>query len=356
MRLKLPNAKALRLLILVAPLVGLWILHLATGFGLRDVRALGRYLHHRRGPAVTISPGPGSPASLTDFLPLGGDSLLVVREGGLFVLEAGSLRALGASQGVLRLFPARTEGPHWAAGTYHRVLAWDGVRGPQHVLSVGGAVWAVLGAQDRLVLGIEGKEPGSGLARGYRRTEAGFYDPEGPAIPIALDRWSSFDLSPDGRHILANLPDGKGVAVWSLENGQRLALWPAERSARILCFLEDGRVLFDQGPILKSLDAAYADARNRLVVAWVGADMAPETVLNDFAVVLSATQWPDRRRLAFSDMEGLVRVVDLGSQPRLLATFAPKGRGIPWRLRPLEKRLWVLLKGEDVRIDGFEVP
>ena len=55
-------------------------------------------------------------------------------------------------------------------------------------------------------------------------------------------------------------------------------------------------------------------------------------------------------------MEGLVRVVDLGPQPRLLATFAPKGRGIPWRLRPEGKRLWVLLKGEDARIEGFEVP
>lgn len=356
MRLKLPNAKVMRLLILVVPLAGLGVLHLATGFGLRDVRALGRYLHHRRGAAVTFSPGAGSPASLTDFLPLGGDSLLVVREGGLFAGEEGSIRALGASQGLLRLFPAEATGPHWAAGTYHRVLALNGEQGPQHVLSVGGAVWEVRGGPDRLVIGVEGADLGTGVVRGYRRTGAGFYDPEGPAIPVALDRWSTFDLSPDGRHILANLPDGKGVAVWSLEDGQRLARWPTERAARILCFLEEGRVLFDQGPRLKGLDAAYADARNRLVVAWVGAVSEPQGVLENFATVLSSGCWPDRRRLAFSDMEGLVRVVDLGPQPRLLATFAPKGRGIPWRLRPQGKRLWVLLKGEETRIQGFEVP
>jgi len=356
MRLKLPNAKVVRLLILVAPMAGLWGLYLGTGFGLRDVRALGRYLHHRRAPAVTISPGPGSPASFTDFLPLGGDSLLVVREGGLFAREAGSLRALGASQGVLRLFPGEGAGPHWAAGTYHRVMVLNGEQGPQHALSVGGAVWEVQGGPDCLVVGIEGTDPGTGVAQCYRRTGAGFYDSEGPAIPIALDRWSTFDLSPDGRHLLANLPDGKGVAVWSLEDGQRLALWPTERSARILRFLEDGRVLFDLGPLLRGLDAAYADARNRLVVAWVGAATEPQGVLENFATVLSSACWPGQRRMAFSDMEGLVRVVALGPQPRLVATFAPKGRGIPWRLRADGKRLWVLLKGEEARIEGFEVP
>lgn len=356
MRLNLRKSKVVRLLILVSPVVGLLGLHLATGFGLRDVWALGRYLRYREDAAVRVWQGPESQGKLTDFLPLSGDSLLVLREGGLCIAEAGTLRALGDSQGILRFFPGEAGGLHWAAGTYHRVLAWDGVRGMQHSLSVGGAVWGVRGDRERPIVAIEGSDPGEGVVRCFRRTDAGFYDPEGSAIPIALDRWSAFDLSPNGQRILANLPNGKGVAVWSLGDGVRLAAWPTERSARILCFLDDDRVLFDQGPKLKGLDAAYADIRNRLVMARVGGATAPEGILENFAAVLSCAQWPDRRRLAFSDMEGQVRVVELAPQPRLAATFAPKGRGIPWRLRPEGKRLWVLLKGDGYRLEGFDVP
>jgi len=129
MRLKLPNAKVLRLLILGAPLVGLWVLHLATGFGLRDVQALGRYLHHRRDAAVTISPGPESLASLTDFLPLGGDSLLVVREGGAVRRREGEHSRLGGFSRSVAPVPGRSRraplgrrhlppchGPEWGTG------------------------------------------------------------------------------------------------------------------------------------------------------------------------------------------------------------------------------------------------
>jgi len=356
MRLNLRESKVVRLLILGVPLLGLLGLHLATGFGLRDVRALGRYLRYRKGATVSVWQGPESQGKLTDFLPLGGDSLLVLREGGLCIAEAGALRALGDSQGVLRFFPSEAGGPHWAAGTYHRVLAWDGARGMQHSLSVGGAVWGVRGDRERPIVAIEGSDSGAGVVRGFRRTDVGFYDPEGPAIPIALDRWSAFDLSPNGQRILANLPNGKGVAVWSLSDGQRLATWPTERSARILCFLDDDRVLFDQGPALKGLDAAYADARNRLMMARVGVSTTPEGIFENFAAVLSSAQWPDRRRLVFSDMEGQVRVVELAPQPRLAATFAPKGRGIPWRLRSEGRRLWVLLKGGENRLEGYDMP
>ncbi len=356
MRLNLRNSKVVRVLILVAPVLGLLVLHLATDFGLRDVRALGRYFRYRKDASVRIWQGPESQGKLTDFLPMGGDSLLVLREGGLCVAEAGALRALGDSQGVLRFFPMAAGGPHWAAGTYHRVLAWDGARGMQHSLSVEGAVWGVRGDRERPIVAIEGADPGAGVVRCFRRTGAGSYDLEGPTIPITLDRWSAFDLSPNGQRILANLPNGKGVAVWSLGDGQCLATWPTERSARILCFLDDDRVLFDQGPTLKGLDGAYADVRNRLVMARVGGSTTPEGILENFAAVLSSAQWPDRRRLAFSDMEGQVRVVELAPQPRLAATFAPKGRGIPWRLRPEGKRLWVLLKSDEYRLEGYDVP
>ncbi len=329
MRLNLPNSKVVRWLILVAPVLGLLGLHLATGFGLRDLWAVGRYLRYRKAAAVRAWQGPESLEKLTDFLPLGGDSLLVLREGGLCIAEAGALRALSDSQGILRFFPAEAGGPQWAAGTYHRVLAWEGARQMQHALSVGGAVWGVRGDRERLIVAIEGADPGTGVVRCFRRAGTGLYEPEGSAIPIALDRWSAFDLSPNGQRILANLPDGKGVAVWSLHDGQRLAVWPAERPARILRFLDEERVLFDQGPILKGLDAAYADARNHLLMARMGGSTEPEELLGNFATVLSSAQWPDRRRLAFSDMEGQVRVVDLAPQPRLAATFAPRGRGIP---------------------------
>ncbi len=356
MRLNLGNSRVVRLLILVAPLLGLLGLHLATGFGLRDVQALGRYLRHRKNAAVMVWQGPESQGKLTDFLPLGGDSLLVLREGGLCIAEAGTLRALGDSQGVLRFFPADAGGPHWAAGTYHRVLAWEGAREMQHSLSVGGAIWGVRGDRERPVVAIEGADSGAGVVRSFHSTDAGSYAPVGPAIPITLDRWSAFDLSPSGQRILANLPNGKGVAVWSLGDGQRLAVWPTERSARILCFLDDDSVVFDQGPTLKGLDGAYADVRNRLMMARVSGASALEGILENFAAVLSWASWPDRRRLAFSDMEGQVRVVELAPQPRLAATFAPKGRGIPWRLRPEGRRLWVLLKGDETRLEGYDVP
>ncbi len=338
-------------LILAGPLAALLGLHLATGFGLRDLRAMGRYLLHRRAPEATAWRAPIAEGDLADFIPLGDTSLLVLREGGLCALEGGALRSLGPPQGLLRLFPG---GGTWAAGTYHRVLDWDGGRGLRHLLSVTGAVWDVQGAPDRFAVGFEGNDLESGQVRIFHARANGLFEPEGDGIPVGMDRWSGFELSPDGLRILANLPGGKGVGVWSAEDGSLLASWPAERLARVLCFLDDGRILFDRGPALKGLDAAYANAGNRLLVARIGASELT-VVMENFATVLSSARWPDRARMAFSDMEGLVRVVDLGAQPHLASTFAPRGRGIPWRLRPGGRGLWVLLKGEETRLERFGV-
>jgi hypothetical protein len=188
----------------------------------------------------------------------------------------------------------------------------------------------------------------------FRSLSEAFFEPTGVAIPVGMDRWSAFDLSPDGLRILANLPGGKGVGVWSTEDGRLLASWPAERLARILCFLDDERVLFDHGPALKGLAAAYADPRNCLLMARIGASQPPAVVAENFAGVLSFTRWSDRHRMAFSDMEGLVRVMTLGLKPRLAATFAPRSRGIPWQLRGDAQGVWVLLKGEEVRLERFD--
>jgi len=177
------------------------------------------------------------------------------------------------------------------------------------------------------------------------------FEPEGSEIPVGMDRWSAFDLSPDGRRILANLPSGRAVGVWSMEDGQLLASWPTERLARILHFVDDESVLFERGPDRKGREAAYACPENQLVLARVQAAAEPAVVAENFATVLSSVRWASRERMAFADMEGLVRVVDLGPHPRLRTTFSPRERGIPWKLRAAEKGLWILMKGEENRVE-----
>ena len=338
-----------------APVAALLFLHVVTGFGLRDAQALGRFVSRHRGAQASVWQAPGAEADLADFIVLADKPLLAVRSGGLCALEGGAFRPLGPPQGLLRLFQGMGDGRIWAAGTYHRLLAWDSVGGLHHVLSVSGAVREVQSAGDRLAVGYEGDGPESGQVRVFHRRAEGAFEAEGEEIPVGMDRWSGFDLSPGGLRILANLPGGKGVGVWSTEDGRMLASWPAERLARILCWVDEERVLFDRGPELKGQDAAYANPGNRLLLARVGASGEPTAVAGNFATVLSAARWPGRTRLAFSDMEGQVRVVELGPEPRLVATFAPRHRGIPWRLQPGGKGVWVLLKGDEVRLEWFVV-
>ena len=342
-------------LILAAPAMAMIVLHVATGFGLRDLRALGKCLFYRRAAIVSIWRAPASEGELADFILPGGNAALTLRSGGLCALVDGTLRPLGPPEGVLRLFPTAVGGAIWAAGSYHRVLSWDAAQGLDHLLSLGGAVREVQGTPERLVVGFEGETLESGFVKCFCRRSQGVFEPEGAEIPVGMDRWSAFDLSPDGLLVVANLRGGKGVGVWSIQEGRLLASWPLERLARILCFMSDGRVLFDRGPLVKGLDAVYANRQNQLLVATVGAATDPIVVVDDFAVVLSSTRWPDRRRMAFSDMEGLVRVVDLAAEPRLMDIFAPRGRGIPWKLRPDGEGVWLLSKNEDIRLERFNV-
>lgn len=354
MGLNFRRSRFIWLLALAAPGIGLVVLHTATGFGLRDVRALGRYLSHRRAADAVAWRSHENQAEVVDFAPLPKGALLVLQGGRLARLEGDAFRDLGSAQGTLRFFPLGRGEELWAGGTYHRLLGWSSARGVQHQMTLEGALREVQGDSAHPVVGFEGEALDRGWVQGFRTGEDGVPRPEGASIQVGMDRWSTFSLSPDGHRVLANLPGGKGIAVWSLEDGRQLASWPAERLSRILCFLDNERVLFERGPARKGLAVAYADPENRLSVARVG-NQDGVTVTENFASVLSVVCWPDHSRLAFSDMEGLVRVVNLTPEPRLSCTFAPRGRGIPWRLRADENRLWILFKGEKARIEGFEV-
>jgi len=315
---------------------------------------LGSYLQHRRAPRARAWQAPESEGNLSDFAALSGSRLLALREGGLGLIEGGAFHALGTPQGMLRLFPDAAGNGVWIAGTYHRVLTWTAAEGLHHALSVAGAVREVQSHGDRLFVASEGSSAGAGQVEVFRRSPGGIFEPEGIGISVGMDRWSGFDLSPDGQRIVANLPDGRRVGVWATRDGQLLASWPVERLARILCFVDADGVVFERGPALRGQQVAYADPRNQLVWAQVGGSGEPRVITEDFATVLGFVRWPSRTRLAFADMEGLVRIVELGAGLRLAATLAPRSRGIPWRLRAEGKGLWVLLKGEEVRVEYFD--
>lgn len=334
---------------LAAPVLFGLILGLGLGIGWQDVSAIARNLRHRQAPVEIRSLPEDAKGDLEDFLPLEA-RMMVVKEGGLWSAEGGGLRALEANQGLLRLFPGEAGGV-WLAGSYHRVLAWDPAHGLRFALSVRGTVRGLCVRGDRLVVGFESERSGQGLLKGFRRQAGGYYEPEGPEIEVGMDRWSSFELSPEGDRVLANLPDGQGVAVWHLEDGVRLRQWPAQRMARVLAFLDQTRVAFDLGPKTTIREGAYAREENRLVRASV-ASGALETLVQGFATPLSATRLPGR--LAFSDMEGLVRIVSLDdSEPAWI--FALQPRGIPWRLRGSGSELWVHRKGEPGRLERYPI-
>jgi len=338
-------------LVLATPLLSIAVLTLLLGAGLRDLKAAGRRLVHRQVPAATLWQAPEADGDLADFTVTDAGQLLALREGGLWTITEGTIRPLETPQGLLHLFPETQGGRLWVAASYHRVLAWDAGVGLRHVLSVRGAVRGVQRRGDRLVVGFEEAALGRGQLMLCHRQRGAWFEPDGLEISVGMDRWSGFDLSPDGTKLLANLPTGKGVGIWSTEDGRLLASWPGERLARVLCFVDDQRVIFDQGPASKIRDGAYAQAANRVVQAQVEAPGALSVIADHFAAVLSSDHGPNH--LAFADMEGLVRVIELKGMPRLVITFSPRGRGIPWQVRFTHQELWVLLKGENNRIERY---
>lgn len=321
------------------------------GFGWSEAAGVVRRLQHRQGPEAVAFRGASAEAP-EDFMPLG-PGVLTLRSGGLGLLQPGGLTEVLPNNGLIRLFPAEA-GACWVAATYGRLLRWDAARGLQYLQRFPGGIREVRSAGERLAVAWEGQETGEGRVQVYRQGIQGL-EPLGPPVAIGLDRWSRFDLAPDGTRILASLPSGRGVGLWSAEGGRLLAQWPGERKARILAFLADGRVVFDQGPDLTGQAGLARHAGNRLVVAGEG---DPGTVfLSGFARPLGAALWPDRRRLAFGDMEGLVRLVDLAGTPRQAACFAPPGRASALRLRPSPEGLWGLFsEGETVRVERYAVP
>lgn len=351
--MRLPRLTWLALL-LSAPLALVLVIVFALDLGPRDFRALGKRLLHRQTALETLWSAPETEGDLADFCVSRSGQLVAIRKGGLWAQKQGVFESLTAPQGLLHLFPEGPNGQAWVAGTYHRVLVW-GAEGLHHVVTVRGTVRGVQCRGNRLVVGFEEAALGRGLLMILERGSGALFEPQGVEIPIGLDRWSNFDLSPDGRRVVANLPEGKGVGVWSTSDGALLASWGSDRLARILCFVDDERVLFDQGPALKIRDAAFANPGNRLEMAQVGTPGTTTVLVDDFAAVLSFTLWPSRSRMAFSDAEGLVRVVELGGRPHLASVFAPKGKGIPWQLRATETGLWVYLKGESNRLDRFQI-
>lgn len=322
------------------------------GFGWSEASGVVRRFRHRQAPQVVAFRGPSAEAP-EDFLPLG-PGVLTLRSGGLGLLEPGGGAEVLPNNGLIRLFPAEA-GACWVAATYGRLLRWDADRGLQYVHRFPGGIREVRRAGDRLAVAWEsGGAAGEGRIQVHRLGASGL-EPLGPPVTIGLDRWSRFDLAPDGSRILASLPSGRGVGLWSAEEGRLLAQWPGERKARILAFLADGRMVFDQGPDLPGSAGLARHPENRLVVAGEG---EPGTVfLSGFARPLGAALWPDRRRLAFGDMEGLIRVVDLTGPPREAACFAPPGRVSALRLRPSPEGLWGLFsEGETVRVERYAVP
>lgn len=323
----------------------------ALGFGWSETAGVVRRLRHRQEPQAVAFRGPAAEAP-EDFMPLA-QGVITLRTGAMGMLQPWGASEVLPNNGLIRLFPAGG-GACWVAATYGRLLRWDGDRGLQHFHRFPGGIREVRSARDRLAVAWEGAGNGEGRVQVHRLGPLGL-EPLGPQITIGLDRWCRFDLAPDGTRILASLPSGRGVGLWSAEEGRLLAQWPGERRARILAFLADGRVVFDQGPDLGGRAGLARHAGNRLVIAGEG---DPGRVfLSGFARPLGSVVWPDRRRLAFGDMEGLIRVVDLAGSPRLTACFAPPGRASALRLRPSPEGLWGLFsEGEVGRLERYAVP
>lgn len=321
----------------------------------RDLGALVRHLRHRQGAAESVWRAAMPEGDLADIAAVGTGSLLALRQGGLGRLEGGAFQSLTTAQGLLRIFPGREPDRVWLAGSYQRVLSWDVHHGLRHTLSVRGAIREIRERGDLLAVGFEGTRSGEGHVAFFRRQGEAAYLSSGLELQIGLERWSGFDLSPDGQLLVANLPGGRGVGVWSTTDGQLRASWPCGRLARILLFLDGQQVVFDRGPDLKGADGAYANPGSELVKARFGDPEPPTVLLEGFATVLASALDGNGSRLAFADLEGILRVVHLGQPSRPTRILAPRGRSVLWRLRFSEQGLWVLQKGPEVRVERFSL-
>lgn len=324
------------------------------GFGWRDVAAIGRFLRHGRAPQSVALQASGAEAP-TD-LHVAGGRILALREGVLLEAKGGILVPLTGNEGLLRFFPDAVGTETWLGGTYGRLMHWGPTTGLRFATTLPGGLREVRQAGDRLYVAYDlGESQPLGRVRAFRVAPWGL-EATGLDLPIALDRWSGFALSPDGALLLANQVGGRAVGLWSVEDGALRASWPTERLARLLWFTPAGDPLFDLGPPSRGRDAAYPEAANRLV--WVPrSGGAPVPVIEGFARILAVAPTPDGRAITFGDMAGLVRHVDLSGAPRPCAPFTPRPRGVPWRLRHGQDGLWALvLKGPEARIARFAYP
>lgn len=334
------------LALVAAGLLGLIGFSLALGFGPRQLaREFQRHRHGREADQLLLRLSEAE--AIQDVLPTGPDQGWALRGGSLYRLADQQLTPV-QNQGFARLF--RGADRIWASASYHRLLSLDGQGHPRHELTLPGTIRELHQVGQLLAVAFEDDavEP-LGRIRFYRE-EPGYWQYLGLEIPIGLDRWCGFDLKADGTQVLANLPSGRGVGLWSVKEGQLLAQWPTERLARLTAFLGDGRVLFEVGPKVRPREL-QAHPENRLLRARPG---ETEVLLQDFAPVLASTRWPDRSRLAFSDGEGMVRVLDLRTGG-LLDQFAPSSRGALLRLRGQQGFLWCASSAELLRLERFHL-
>jgi hypothetical protein len=343
----------LRVSLLLFPVLAFLGLAFGLRFGLRDAKALVRSFRNRQTPVQCIWQGPETDSDISDFAMDSSGNAMVLSRGRLWELRQQTLKSMDASQGVLRLFPDAEPGQIWMAGSNHRVMVWNTLDGLRSAWFVQGTVREIKVSGDWVVVGFEDDQAGKGWVQRFHRLDSYRYESVGQSLVVGMDRYCGFDLSPDGQRILANQPDGRGVAIWSVEDGRKLVAWPVERLARVLRFTDDAHVVFDRGPLEHGVELAQANPRNQLVYASSTASDGPIVVAENFATVLASALWPDRSRLVFSDMEGLLRVVDLNPQPRPVRMIAPRKGGIPWRLRVSLEGIWVLLKGEETRIEAY---
>lgn len=340
----------MKLGLLFLPLVFGLSLMGVLGIGPRDAQALARHFRHRQAPVKVLWQGPEEGSDIADFAVDSSGCVRVISQGRLWMLEGRTLKGVEGSQGVLRLFPEAEPGRLWMAGSDHRVLVWSPEEGVRYVCSVYGTVRTVRVFQDFLYVGFEADQAGKGWVQRFRRVQR-WLQSAGEALPIGMDRWSGFELSPDGTRILANQPDGRGVGLWDAESGKQLAVWPLERMARLLGFADAERIVFDQGPSFKGADQALAYPGNRILEARPG-EAAPRPLFQGFAGILATDLVSSSGKLVFADMEGMLRQLDLrGVEPPRL--ISPKQAGIPWRLRLVGSEAWVLLKGEETRIEAY---
>lgn len=318
----------------------------ALGFGPRELSQELRHRRFRREADALLLRLPGE-TGFQDFLPEGPASAWVLMGGGLHRLEGGAL-SLRIPEGLGRMFP----GPDriWFAASYHRVLSLEGQGRLHHELGLPGTLREFRQSGGLLAVAFEAEDADSQGRIRFFRQGPGYWQPTGIEIPIGLDRWCGFDLSPDGSEVAANLPEGRGVGRWTVAEGRLIAQWPAERLSRLIAFCGDGSLLFESGPRVLLRDLRPLPD-NRLLRATAA---GTEAVVQGFAPILARAIWPDRSRLAFSDGEGMLRLLELRTG-RLETQFAPASRGALLHLRAQDNALWCASSAEELRLERFDL-